>query len=113
LGAYRCLAQARPLLDRAQPQLRGNSWDGGDTTSEAFYRAIAEKLGLNPEAFLDAMGTDEARDLALYDFSLARQLGADAFPRLYLQTAEDYLYLVSRGYSAFDDVQRIIDEIGV
>lgn len=113
LAAFRMIAPERSQLDLAHALLRENFWEGGDPTSEAFYRAIAEKLGLDPEAFLDAMGTDEARDLALYDFSLARQLGADAFPRLYLQTAEDYLYLVSRGYSAFDDVQRIIDEIGV
>ena len=53
------------------------------------------------------MHTEEARDRALYDFALARQLGADAFPRLYLQTAEDYLHLISQGYSAFDQVHRL------
>ncbi|NLN27690.1 MAG: hypothetical protein GX161_05665, partial [Firmicutes bacterium] len=61
----------------------------------------------------NTMGTDEARDGALYDFAQARQIGADAFPRLYLQTREDYLYLVARGYSDFDRVRNIVDSIDV
>lgn len=113
LAAFRLVAPGRSELEFAHAILRENFWEGGDPTSDEFYRRIAAKLDLDPGAFLDAMHSSEAEDGALYDFALARQLGADAFPRLYLQTADDYLHLVSRGYSAFEQVRRIIDSIGV
>lgn len=111
LAAFRMMAPDRSELELAHAILRANFWEGGDPTSEELYRRIAERLGLDPEAFLNTMGTDEARDGALYDFAQARQIGADAFPRLYLQTREDYLYLVARGYSDFDRVRSVIDAI--
>lgn len=113
LAAFRMVAPGRSELDLAHAILHANFWEGGDPVSDAFYRRIAERLQLDPDIFLDAMHADEAKDGALYDFSLARQLGADAFPRLYLQTKEDYLHLVSKGYSAFDQVRSIIDAVGV
>lgn len=113
LAAFRLMAPGRSELEYAHAVLRQNFWEGGDPGSDEFYRRVAEKLDLDPETFLDAMRSPEARDGALYDFALARQLGADAFPRLYLQTAEDYLHLVSKGYSDFDQVRKIIDTIGV
>lgn len=113
LAAFRMVAPGRSELELAHAILQGNFWEGGDPNSDQFYRQVADRLELDPESFLNAIHTDEARDGALYDFSLARQLGADAFPRLYLQTAEDYLHLVSKGYSEFDQVRRIIDTIGV
>lgn len=113
LVAFRMLAPERSELELAHAVLRGNFWEGGDPSSDAFYRSVAERLGLDPDAFVDAMHTDEAKDGALYDFSLVRQLRADAFPRLYLQTQEDYLHMVAKGYSPYEDVRKIIDDIGV
>lgn len=113
LAAFRIVAPGRSELECAHTILHANFWEGGDPNSDAFYRRLAERLELDPDLFLETMGTDEARNRALYDFALARQLGADAFPRLYLQTADDYLHLVSRGYSSFDQVRRIIDAIGL
>lgn len=113
LAAFRMVAPERSELEFVGAVLRENFWEGGDPNSDAFYLRIAQKLGLDGEALLHAMRSAEARDGALYDFALARQLGADAFPRLYLQTAEDYLHLVSKGWSGFDQVQTIIDKIGV
>lgn len=108
LAAFRMVAPGRSEFELARAILHANFWEGGDPNSDAFYRQIAERLELDAEAFLDAMHTSEARDRALYDFALARQLGADAFPRLYLQTREDYLHLLSKGYSPIDQVRRII-----
>jgi len=111
LVAFRRLAPDRSELEFAHALLRANFWDGGDPSSDEFYRGLAAQLGLDPETFVETMHTDEARDGALYDFALARQLGADAFPRLYLQTREDYLHLIAKGYSPFERVQAIIDKI--
>src|SRR5690606_2193897 len=111
--AFRMVAPDRSELELTKAVLHENFQEGGDPNAEAFYLRVAERLALDPESFLRTMHTDEAKDGALYDFALARQLGADAFPRLYLQTREDYLHLVSKGYSEFDQVRRIIDTIGV
>lgn len=111
LAAYRIMAPDRSDLEMAHAMLRANFWEGGDPTSDEFYRGIARQLGLDPDALVETMRTDRARDGALYDFALARQIRADSFPRLYLQTREDYLYLIAKGYSPFERVQGIIDEI--
>lgn len=111
LAAFRMIAPGRSELELAHAVLHENFWEGGDPTSDAFYGRIAQRLRLDPETFLTTMHTEEARDRAVYDFVLARQLGADSFPRLYLQTREDYLHLVSKGYSAFERIRTIIDKI--
>lgn len=113
LAALRMVAPDRSDLEMAHAMLHENFWAGGDPSSDAFYRQIAERLELDPETLLAAMGTAEAKDRALYDFALARQIGADSFPRLYLQTGETYLHLVAKGYSTFERVHRIIDAIEV
>lgn len=113
LAAFRMVAPERPQLEFALAVLRRNFWEGDDPNSDEFYRRIALTLHLDPNDFLDVMHSQEALNAAVYDFALARQLGADAFPRLYLQTSEDMLYLVSKGYSDFEQVQRVIEAIGV
>lgn len=112
LAAFRRMQSGISQLNFAHAIITGIFWEGGDPNDEQFYLQIAERLNLNPEAFLAELRKQESKDQALYDFALARQLGADAFPRLYLQTAEDYLHLISRGYSEFDHVRKIIDSIG-
>ncbi len=111
LAAFRIVAPERSELEMAHAILEANFREGDDPNSATFYHWIAEGLGLEPEHFLTVMHSQEAKDGALYDFALARQLGADSFPRLYLQVREDYLYLVSKGYSDFDHVRQIIDGI--
>lgn len=98
-------------LDFAHAVLRAVFQRGGDPTKTGFYEDVAVELGLDPAALSAAMESNEARDGAAYDFALVRQLGADGFPRLYLQTAEDYLHLLAKGYAPFEQVHRIIETI--
>lgn len=111
LAAFRTLESPVSELQFAHAILKGVFWEGGDPNSEHFYHSVAERLGLDAAALLVAMHKPEARDAARYDFALARQLGADAFPRLYLQTAEDYLHLIAKGYTPFEQVRRVVDAI--
>lgn len=85
--------------------------EGGDPGEGAFFLKLGKKVAVDPGAFVEAMGTVEARDRAHYDFALAKQLGAEAFPRLFLQTAPDFLHLIAKGYSDYDTVARIIRSI--
>src|SRR5690606_26496454 len=109
LVAFRRLAPDRSELEFAHALLRANFWDGGDPSSDEFYRGLAVQLGLDPEAFVETMHTDEARDGALYDFALARplgrRLGAGAARRLYLQTREGCPHLIGKACSRLERVQ--------
>lgn len=98
-------------LDFAHGLLRQVFDAGGDPNTPDFYEGVARELGVDGAALLAAMERDEARDGALYDFALARQLGADGFPRLYLQTAEHYLHLIAKGYAPFERVHTLIEKI--
>lgn len=98
-------------LDFAHALLRRVFLHGGDPSTDEFYRAIARDVGLDAGALVATMAQDEAKNGAVYDFALARQLGADGYPRLYLQTAEDYLHLVAKGYAPFERVHGVIEKI--
>src|SRR5690606_29774268 len=112
LAAFRMLAPGRSELELAHAVLHGNFWEGGDPTSEEFYRKIAARLGLDPDAFVDTMRTPEAKDRALYDFALAWKLGSDALPRIHSTSAAAYLYRDTRGYSVFDHVHKLVQKVG-
>lgn len=111
LAAFRTLGSARSEVAFAHALVRAIFWEGGDPGEAEFYRGIARTLELDGDALLAEMTKEETRDRALYDFALARQLGADAFPRLYLQSAEDYLHLISKGYSDLERVRGILHAI--
>lgn len=111
LAAFRSLATGRSELDFAHASLRGVFYDGGDPNEAEFYRSIAEELQIDADRLLVEMERPESRDRALYEFAVVRQLGADSFPRLYFQTAEDYLHLVAKGYSDFERLRKTIDTI--
>lgn len=101
----------RSELDFAHTVLRFVFEGGGDPTEPDFYKSVAHEIGLDGRALLEAMESADAKDAAIYDFALVRQLGADGFPRLYLQTAEDYLHLVAKGYAPFEQVHSVIEKI--
>lgn len=98
-------------IDFAHRILRALFVEGEDLNSPALYRGLAAEFGIDGERFHAEATGPEARDRAIYNFTLARQLEADAYPRLYLQTAIDYFHLIARGYSNFDRVRGIVESI--
>lgn len=84
---------------------------GQDPNDESFYRELAEHFHIDPELFISKMSEDHYKQAARYDFVLARQLQAEAFPRLYLQVSETHFHLISKGYSDYDRLVQIIDQI--
>lgn len=111
LAVFRQLDSGLSEIDFARAVGESLFIEGGNPTEPEFYRGLAHKLNLDPQSFLEQMEKPEFKDRAVYDFALAKQIGADAFPRLYLQTAPDYLHLVSKGYAPFAEIKRIIDAI--
>lgn len=111
LAVHRELRGAEAALEFIRPLFRAIYVDGGDPSDDELYRGLAAGLGLDPDDFVSRMARPEAEEAARYDFALVKQLRVDAFPRLFLQTAEDYFHLVSKGYSEFESVQRILEDI--
>lgn len=111
LAAFRSCAGDEAALDFAHALLGGIFVDGEDPTDPDFHIRLAAARGLDPRAFGERLRDPAMEDAARYDFALAKQLGAEAFPRLYLQTAEDYFHLVARGYAERETVERIVGRI--
>lgn len=85
--------------------------EGKDPNEERFYRDLAAQFQLDADQFVMSMKDEYYQQLARYDFSLAKQLQATSFPRLFLQTSETYFHLVSKGYSDYSQVSRIVTDI--
>lgn len=116
LATFRHIAPEGDALRFAHLLLQAVFRDGADVRDDEMYSTLATQMNLDAEAFIAMMNRPEAHDSALYDFALAKQIGATSFPRLYYQTATDYLYLVAQGYTSFDDlmqrIAKIEEEIG-
>ncbi|MGC5324741.1 DsbA family protein [Brevibacillus sp. SYSU BS000544] len=85
--------------------------EGRNPNDEGFYRNLATHFQLDPELFIENMNKNYFQQQARYDFALAKQLQAETFPRLYLQTSDTYFYLLSKGYSDYKQIVQIIDKI--
>lgn len=89
--------------------------DGKDLTKDEFYYDLAFQFGLDGLEFTQKMNRDEFKQYATYDFVSAKRLKATSYPRLFLQTGNTYFYLISEGFSSFEDVdtriQNILEEI--
>ncbi|GAA0371713.1 DsbA family protein [Bacillus horti] len=84
---------------------------GYNPSSDKLYRVLAEKFQLNQETFIEQMKEEHFKQIARYDFSLAKQLKADAFPRLYLQESDTLFHLISKGFSEYETITDIIKDI--
>ena len=82
--------------------------EGRDLTDPEAYRHLLEKYGLAPAPFFDKLKSDEYKEKAYYEFALCKQLQVTGFPTLFLQTGEQKLYLLSRGFSPFETIQERI-----
>jgi putative protein-disulfide isomerase len=60
--------------------------NGRDLSDPDTYINIALDAGLDPTAVIDEFRNDRSARAAVADFSLARQLGADSFPMLLVET---------------------------
>lgn len=112
LAVFRDMKTAEDSLTFVHTLLTGLFWDGKNPNETSFYRELAQFFQLDPDVFTQKMSEESYQQLARYDFFLAKQLQAEAFPRLYLQTGETYFYLIAKGYAEEEEIVRIIEKIG-
>lgn len=86
-------------------------FEGRDLTDNEAYRHLLLKYGIGAEDFYTKLGSGEYREKARYEFALCQQLQVTGFPAVLIQAGDTKFYLVSRGYTPYEDVKARIDRI--
>lgn len=86
-------------------------YEGRDLTDDEAYRHLVEKYPVDPGEFYQKLHSDEYWEKARYEFALCQQLKVTGFPALLMQVQETRFYLVSRGYTPYEDVKARIENI--
>lgn len=80
--------------------------DGVDITDPAQYPRLTADFAVDPAAFVEEMGSEEARTRTWQEFGEARELGVAGFPTVLLRL-DDSTQVLTRGYASaerFDDL---------
>ena len=86
-------------------------YEGRDLTDDEAYQHLLEKYGINPEEFYKKLHSTVYKEEAYYEFALCRQLQVTAFPAVLLQAGDTKFYLVTRGYTSYENVKARIENI--
>jgi putative protein-disulfide isomerase len=86
-------------------------YEGRDLTDDEAYRHLLEKYSIQEEVFYEKLKSDPYKETAYYEFSLMKQLGVDAYPTLFVQTAEAKFVMVARGYTDYETLKGRIENV--
>lgn len=86
-------------------------YEGKDPNKIESFQQIAINHGINADEFNSKMKSEEAKELAFYDFALTKQLRIDGFPAVLMQTSETSFYLISKGYTDFETLDQRIKNV--
>lgn len=80
--------------------------EGRDLSDPETYKQLAESAGCDWSEFHEKLKSEEWNEAARYEMSLVRQLGISSFPAVLLQLSEDRFYLIGKGYTPFEDLEK-------
>ncbi len=86
-------------------------YEGRDLTDDEAYRHLVEKYDLPTEQFYELLHSEQYLEEAQYEFQLVKQLQVTGYPTVLLQVSESKFYMISRGYSSFEDVEKRLRNI--
>jgi putative protein-disulfide isomerase len=86
-------------------------FEGRDLTDKEAYRHLLEKYKIDETDFYNKLSSETYKEKAYYEFALCKQLQVQGYPSLLLQASESKFYLVSNGYTSFENVQARIENI--
>lgn len=86
-------------------------FEGRDLTDDEAYRHLLEKYSIQPEAFYEKLKSDEYKQKAHYEFALCKQLQVTGYPCVLMQLSESKFYLLSRGYTSYENLKARIENI--
>jgi len=99
---------AAAFLTRAQQAFYG---EGRDVTQAETLTEIAEELGLDRAAFLEAWASEGAKQETWRDYAISQRAGVTGFPTLVAGPNDEGVYgVVTRGYAPGEQVVAILKE---
>lgn len=86
-------------------------FDGKNPNEDELYRYIAVNHGYDPDEVSHKLKEEDYKQMAYYDFALAKQLKITSYPAALVQTDELKFFLVARGFTDYDTLNRRIDNV--
>lgn len=86
-------------------------FEGRDLTDNAAYIHLLEKYNIPEEVFFEKLINETYEDKAKYEFALCKQLQVTGYPCVLLQINDSKFYLVSKGFSTYNDVKQRIENV--
>jgi putative protein-disulfide isomerase len=87
------------------------NYEGRDLDDDEAYRHLLDKYNLQHEAFYSKLQSDEYKEMAYYEFALMKQLQVNAYPCVFIQTAELKFVMVARGFTAYEELKARIENV--
>ncbi len=75
-----------------------------DVTDPAAYPALLEDFVVDPDRFVELLGSDRMKEAAWADFRFARKMGVTGFPTLLLREGDAH-HVVTHGWAPFDRLE--------
>ncbi len=79
-------------------------FEGRDLTDDEAYKHLLAKYKIDKNIFYKKLKSEAYKDKAHYEFSLCKQLKVSGFPMVFIQANESKFFLISKGYSSFENI---------
>ena len=86
-------------------------YEGRDLCDDEAYRHLLDKYAIDAEDFYRKLHSIEYKQMALYEFSLVKQLKVTGFPAVLLQVSATKYYLIARGYTDYATLKERIENV--
>lgn len=86
------------------------NYEGRDLDDDEAYRHLLEKYTISEDDFYTKLKSDEYKEKAYYEFTLCKQLNVDSFPQVLIQLHSNKFYLITKGFSAYEEVKKGIEK---
>ena len=86
-------------------------YEGRDLCDDEAYLHLLEKYSIQPETFYSKLKSEEYKERAYYEFALCKQLQVTGYPAVLMQVNETKFHLLSRGYTAYEELKKRIEEV--
>lgn len=102
--------QPQNALNFAHDLQQAIYWDGKDLHQPEMYVEIAEKYGIDTAEFARLFNNPDYDNKLVKEYETGAYYQAQGFPHVLLHKGDQY-YLLTRGYSSYDNLKEIIDKI--
>jgi putative protein-disulfide isomerase len=85
--------------------------EGRDLTDPEAYRHLLSEFNLPADSFFEKLDENRYSDMAKYEFAMVKQLQVSGFPSVLMQISDAKFYLLSRGYTSYEDIKQRIENI--